>query len=202
MDLDFTGKRIRFDKELNNLDRFVMNFVGVLDRLKIRYVLVSGYVVILFGRSRGSEDVDIFVERMGSKTFERLWKELDQDFDCIITDNSKEAFREYLMTGHAIRFAKKGGFVPNMEMKFPKTELDEWTIEKRKEVVMNDNKLFVSPMELQIPFKLFLGSEKDIEDAKYLYELFKDNLDNPLFEEFCRKLRIKESFEKYLKVNK
>lgn len=58
--------------------------------------------------------------------------------------------------------------------------------------------LFVSPLELQIPFKLFLGSEKDIEDAKHLYNLFKDNLDEKLLFEFIRKFKIEEVFNRYL----
>jgi hypothetical protein len=41
-------KEIILDKELNNLDKFVIDFVSLLDN----YVIVSGYVSILFGRSR------------------------------------------------------------------------------------------------------------------------------------------------------
>ena len=58
--------------------------------------------------------------------------------------------------------------------------------------------MFISSLELQIPFKLYLGSEKDIEDAKYLYNLFKDKIDLILLKEFNQKFKIQDKFNKYL----
>lgn len=65
--------------------------------------------------------------------------------------------------------------------------------------MLNNKTLFVSPIELQIPFKLFLGTEKDIEDAKHLYKVFKDKINLSLLHEFNRKLKIVHIFNKYLK---
>ena len=50
-------KTIKLDRELNELDLFVLDFVKVLEK-HARYVLISGYVALLFGRSRTTEDVD------------------------------------------------------------------------------------------------------------------------------------------------
>ena len=98
----------------------------------------------------------------------------------------------------ALRFARKGEFIPNFELKFPKSELDIWTIENRIQVQINDYSLYISPLELQIPFKLFLGSEKDIEDAKYLYVIFKDYLDRSKFTFFLEKLDVVHNFMRYI----
>ena len=38
--------------------------------------------------------------------------------------------------------------------------------------------LCISPIDTQIAYKLFLGSDKDIEDAVYLWEIFKNDLDH------------------------
>lgn len=130
--------------------------------------------------------------------FKRLWGNICKNHECINTNNANEAYNKYLLNDNAVRFARKGEFIPNMEVKFVKTELDRWTLTERKEVIMNNHKLFVSPLELQIPFKLFLGSEKDIEDAKYLYNLFKGYLNNKLLLEFNRKLKIERLFNKYI----
>lgn len=192
------NKIIEFDKDLNMLDNFVIKFTSVLNQLNIDYVLVSGYVAILFGRNRSSEDVDIFIEKIDVELFDKLWLELNKEFECLNTNESKDAYQEYLLTGHAIRFAKKGSFIPNMEIKFPKMELDSWTLENRKEVKINKQVLFISPLELQIPFKLFLGSEKDIEDAKFLYNLFKDKINNDLLRDFTQKLKIEQTFRTLL----
>ena len=59
--------------------------------------------------------------------------------------------------------------------------------------------LHISPIEVQIPFKLFLGSEKDIEDAMHLYEVFKQRLDIGLAEDFARRLGVEKEMERFLK---
>jgi len=43
--------KIVMDKELNNLDLFTLDFIRILEKYGT-YALVSGYVAILFGRSR------------------------------------------------------------------------------------------------------------------------------------------------------
>ena len=199
MEVDYSGKEFVFDKELNGLDEFVLKFTSILNRANVEYVIVSGYVSILFGRSRSSEDVDMILERISLKQFKTLWDSLAKDFECINAGETDDAYTEYLSTGHAIRFSEKLKFIPNMEVKFPKNVLDNWSLENRKKVTVNRQSIYISPLELQIPYKLFLGSEKDIEDAKYLYKLFKDRIDVILMEDFTAKLGVKKSYEEYLK---
>jgi hypothetical protein len=199
MELKFSGNRIIIDKELNALDEFVLKFTSILNECDIKYVIVSGYVSILFGRSRSSEDVDLIVEKLDYKRFSRFWSEISRKFECIITSNLEDAYNQYLLANLSVRFSEKGKFIPNIEFKFPKNELDEWTLQERKEVSLNNHRIFISPLELQIPFKLYLGSEKDIEDAAHLYSIFKDELDLNLLREFTRKLKIIDSANKYLK---
>ena len=199
MKIDYKDDKIIFNKELNALDELTIDFTSVLNMLEINYVVVSGYVSILFGRSRSSEDIDIIVEKISIEKFKELWTELYRDFESLTTENVNEAYKEYLSTKHAIRFSRKKNFVPNIEFKFPKIDIEHWVLKERKEVILNDKKLFISPIELQISFKLFLGSEKDIEDAKHLYEMFKNKLNMHLLEEFNRKFKIEGVFNKYLK---
>ncbi len=48
------------NKTLSELDIFVLDFLSVL-KAYTDYVIVSGYVTILFGRARGTEDIDIIM---------------------------------------------------------------------------------------------------------------------------------------------
>ena len=57
------ARTIQLDRELSDLDIFVLDFVKVLEQ-HVHYVLISGYVAILFGRSRTTEDVDMFIEQL------------------------------------------------------------------------------------------------------------------------------------------
>ena len=198
--MEFPDKNtIKLDKELNELDNLTIEFTSILSKAKIRYTIISGYVAVVFGRNRASEDIDIFMERINEEKFSDLWKGLEKNFECINSEDPKEIFNDFLREGSAIRFARKGRFIPNIEVKFPKTEVDIWGIKNRKKLILNNNEIYISPLESQIPFKLFLGSEKDIEDAKYLYNVFKDKLDKSLLDQFIRNLNIDDLFRKYLK---
>lgn len=200
MKIEVSKASIRLVKKLNDLDKLVIDFVKLLHKNKIKYVLVSGYVSILFGRSRSSEDIDIIVKKMSKKRFSALWKELSRkNFECLVPDNFESAYEKYLTKHTSIRFSRKEQPIPNIEFMFPKAEdLDNWVLKNGKQVRLNRQVLKISPIELQIAYKLFLGSEKDIEDARHLYQLFKENLDQKLLTQFLLKLDKKGRFNRYL----
>ena len=97
----------------------------------------------------------------------------------------------------AIRVAKKGDAVPNLKMKYQKNDLDHSSLEHPLKVSVSGNNLLVSQLEIQIPFKLWLGSDKDIEDAVHIYELFKEKLNKTLMARAAEKLNVKKEMEKY-----
>lgn len=173
MEFDFENGVLTFDKELTSLDKEVFAFVSILDKLEIKYVLMSGYVAIVFGRTRGTEDVDLFMEKLDSEKFGRLfglWKK--RGYWILNTDEEKDAL-DMLESGLAIRVAKKDTVVPNFEARYPKKDMDFESMRKPLEVVMNKRRLLMSPLEIQIAVKFWLGTEKDVEDAVHIYETFK-----------------------------
>jgi hypothetical protein len=190
---------VEIEKEVNDLDKFVLRFTGILEKYRIKYVIVSGYVSILFGRSRLSEDIDIIIEKISMEEFRNLWKAINDEFECIITTDCEEAYDKYLKELCAIRFSEKERFVPNIEMKFPKIKPEFWSLNNAKKVDLNGRRLMISPIELQIAFKLYLGSEKDIEDAKHLYIIFEQKLDKKLLMDFAAKLKVTNMFNLYLR---
>ncbi len=198
MELEISKDKIELEKELNDLDKLAIDFTKILDKLGVKHVIVSGYVPILFGRNRSSEDIDIIVEKVDKTKFDAIWKETMKKFECVITKDREDAYETYFSAHHSLRFSRRGKFIPNIEIKFPKVELDRWALDNRRKVILNKQALYISPIELQIPFKLFLGSEKDIEDAKHLYNTFKNNMNTSLFKEFMQKLNIEKIFNKYL----
>jgi hypothetical protein len=192
-------KEIVIDKELNNLDKFVMNFVSLLEE----YVIVSGYVSILLGRSRATEDVDLLVPKISFENFERLWEKANEkNLECMNTSNVKEAYN--MLNNHAIRFFRKGYPVPNMEFKMIKNDLDKYSYENKIRVIINDKIVFISPLEMQIAYKLFLAadgtkrevtSDKDIEDARHLYKLFGDKINKEELLLFVKQLNVEKKIE-------
>jgi len=107
MEIEFKEDKIIFNRELSLLDSFVLSFTEYLASNNIKYVIVSGYVAIFFGRSRISEDVDILIENISFQKFLKFWSEIEQSYECLNTGNSYEAYNDYLKNYQAIRIAEK-----------------------------------------------------------------------------------------------
>jgi len=175
MEIEYSkGSIILKNKSLSELDKFVIDFVNVLNE-HFKYVIVSGYVAILFGRSRGTEDVDILTEKLTKSKFYNFVDEIEGTYDFLNPEN-KEGLYEMLGENLGIRISKKNEIIPNIEFKFIKNKVEEFVLENRLKILLDDNLLYISPIEIQLAYKLYLGSEKDIMDAAYLYELFQENI--------------------------
>ena len=185
-------RKIVLNTPLSLLDEFVFDFVDCLEKVGIRYVIISGYVAIALGRSRATEDVDIFIRKVTLQENSSLWTELNKKFECLNAFSAHEAF-EFLDTGTALRFFQKGGeWEPNVEVKVVKNDLDKNALENPFSLVLRGKTLKISPLEQQIAFKLYLGSEKDEEDALHLYVKLCDFLDKSLLMNYCSELNVEK----------
>lgn len=176
--MEFINKdTIKLDKPITKLDKFVFKFINILEK-NTDYVIISGYVAILFGRARSTEDIDIFIKRIDKNKFVELYNNLiNNDFYCLNSSDVSEIY-DYLIKGSAVRFAEKDKIIPNFEIKFPKDLLDEETFDDFIIVITKLGKLKISSLEKQVAFKkYYLKSDKDLEDAEHIEVLFKEHLD-------------------------
>jgi len=176
-------REIISERILSELDKFAIDFLKIIKK-SVDYVIISGYVSILLGRSRSSEDIDIFIKKISREKFEKLYQDLTKDkFWCLNSGNADDLY-SYLQDGLAIRFAYKGEGIPNFEVKFPKDFIDEEVFEDCITVHIGDFSFFISSLEKQIAFKkYYLGDDKDLEDASHIEELFNKDLDRDKIEE-------------------
>jgi len=180
------GEIIINGKVLNNLDKFVLPLAKILEK-HARYVIVSGYVSIFFGRSRATEDIDVLLEKKNIKKF--LEEIENRGYWVVNAGNAKEAIG-IIESGSPIRIARKNRIIPNLEVKFARTDVDKITLKNRIKVKFNGNNLYFSPIELQIAYKIFLGSDKDLEDARHLYNIFLEKMDIKKLEFFSKNLGV------------
>jgi len=82
------------NKSLSNVDKFVLEFVDLLKN-HFRYVIVSGYVAILFGRSRGTDDIDILIEKTTKSEFFNFVSEIEDRYD-FLNPEDREGLYEML----------------------------------------------------------------------------------------------------------
>jgi len=177
MEYNKEKKEIILNKKLSELDMLVLDFINVLNK-HADYVIISGYVSIILGRARATEDIDLFIRKMDKNKFLKLYEDLIKNsYWCLNSDNPEEIY-DYLIDNFAVRFAKKDEAIPNFEVKFPKTEIDEETFKDCIAVKMPEGSIKISSLEIQIAFKkYYLKSDKDLEDAKHIEHIFKDKID-------------------------
>lgn len=190
MEIEYSDRRITIpEKYTTLLDRFVMDFVHIVEETS-PYVIVSGYIAILFGRSRGTEDVDILIPLLEKSRFISLHRILKARGYEFLNAEDGEGLYQMLIHGSGIRISEKDRFIPNIELKFLHDDVDTYVLENRIDVDTAGERIFISPLEVQIVYKLFPGSEKDLEDAAYLWELFRDRLDLTLLKRWMKEFRV------------
>lgn len=170
-------------KVITELDNFVADIAEIISRYT-EYVIVSGYVAILFGRARGTEDVDFLIQYMSYDEFSSLFHELSEEYYYFLNSDNINELYSMLCSGLAVRVAAVNMVIPNIEIKFQKDDYDDYAVSEKVTASFGDISFYISPVELQIPYKFYLGSEKDIEDAQYLWRIFKDIIDLPLLDSF------------------
>lgn len=191
MELKYEHGKIKIEnKVFTALDEFVSDFMKLLEGYT-DYVIVSGYVGILFGRARGTEDIDTIIRYMDKDTFTSFYQRLSREGYYFLNPEDVTGLYEMLEEGLRVRIAKEDTIIPNIELKFVKDDFDRYSIDNRLEVVIGEKHLFISPIELQIPYKLYLGSDKDIEDAVYLWDIFKGEINVSLLGRFMKALNVR-----------
>jgi hypothetical protein len=202
MQLKIDGNVIEIrGKEPNGLDEKVAKFIKVLD--KIDYVIISGYIAILFGRSRSTEDIDLLVLFRGKEEFFDFYERLHKEGYYLINAMYREDAYALLMENVPIRAAANGEIMPNFEMKLPTKEIDKISMQNKRIVRFGEYELNTSSLELQIAYKLFLGSEKDYLDATHLYDVYGEYLDKDTFDSFIKMLNINnDTLKKVLDIDK
>ncbi len=177
-------------KERTILDTFAEDFVNVVEK-HAKYVIVSGFVAIAHGRSRGTEDVDIIIENIKKDAFIKMHNSLLQaGFECIQSEDPEVIYDDYLKDKTSVRYVRKGHFIPEMELKLAKDELDDYQLGTRKKLPLTGLELYFSSIEMNIAFKEeLLRSEKDMDDAKHLRIIYSDVLDENEITKIKAKIR-------------
>lgn len=195
--MEFSKGKIVFERELSDLDKFVIDFIDILNTVKIKYVIVNGYISILFGRSRATEDIDLFIGAISKDKFDEFMRVVEDKGLWALNSTDNTELYDMLKDNLAIRIAQKDKAIPNFELKFPKKDTDFFSLNNPVKVVLNNTEMLISPLEMQIAYKLHLGSEKDAEDAIHIYQLFKEKLDSNLLKSLIQKLNVRDKAVKY-----
>lgn len=178
------------------LDRFVEDVCKIVNE-HVKYIVVSGFVAIAHGIGRGTVDIDMIIERISKDKFESLHDDLvGGGFECLQSSKAEDIF-DYLEHGDNVRYIRKGEDLPELELKFAKDEIDHLQLVSRKKLAFTGLDVWFSSIEMNIAFKEeLLKSNKDLEDARHLRIIYKDEINEILINDFkkmIRRLRLKEN---------
>ena len=180
------GDAIIINRKLNSLDNFLRDLLEILKKHS-DYLVVSGYVSISSGRTRGTEDIDVLVPVMDKEKFRVLFEDLTKsEFWCYQGDTYENIY-DYIEHKDSIRFAREKQMFPNIEfIPIDETRKAKFFEFSHPQKIKIDNFEFkIPPIEFEILYKeIVLGSEKDIADARHLRTFFRDNLKEEKFKEF------------------
>ncbi len=206
-DIVVVSENILFDKNNRTVyvskprlapeDLVAFKFSSLLEELRIKYVVVAGYVAILFGRARRSDDIDFIVGYIDEEKFLELCSNASKkgftlmQGEISLEDSVRRIYKEYLAKGYSIRFMYKDTILPNIEFRVANTDLHNYVITNSLKVVVNNEYIIkISSLEIQIAYKLYLGSDKDIGDAIFLYNLFKEIINHGELYRWCSRLGV------------
>ena len=189
-------RQIRVRLKEAHIDRLALDFCGTLEAAGIDYAIVGGYVAILLGRPRESDDVDILAAAVPRARFAGLHGRLLERFECHAAGSAKSLYDEYLARGPestALRYSAPASFVPNIEFKFARTPLDQRAVDRRVAVDLNGHTLYIGPLEMQIGYKLYMAGPKDFEDARWICRVAEGTLDEGEVWRTARSLGVDEA---------
>ena len=121
----------------------------------------------------------MIIEPISKEKFVELHKAiLTGGFICIQDFPSEELFEDYLIENTSIRYHTKEDLLPEMKIKFAKDPLDFYQIKNRVKIPFTKVDVWFSSIEMNIAFKEeYLKSEKDLEDARHLRIIYKEEID-------------------------
>ena|SRR3989344_491400 len=160
----------------NLLNDFCTKFCRIIDKYT-EYIIVSGFVAIASGRTRGTEDIDMIIKPMQKPEFILLHKDLEINGFSAMQSNSPEELYDYLKDKLSIRYTFKDEPLPEMEVKFAKDELDDFQLKNRVKLPLTGLDVWFGSINMNIAFKEeLLKSDKDMEDAKHLRIVYSESV--------------------------
>jgi predicted nucleotidyltransferase len=181
------------ERSANELDELAIAFSEILSQLDIDHVFIAGYIAILTGRARATDDIDVLIERLPESDIVDLVETLEAN-DYWGPAMPLEEMYENLSAGTNIWVAPDDQMTPHLEVKFPTDEFDRASLANAIDAHIADATIPIGPLELQIAYKLYLGSRTDFEDAAHLYALFRESLRTERLESWVEKLDVHEQY--------
>jgi hypothetical protein len=176
----------------------VDTFVSRLEKLEIPYAVTGAVASIIYGEPRLTNDVDLIM-MMKTEDIERFVQAFPStEFYCPPAEVLKIEIRRS-QRGHFNLIHHDTGTKADIYLA-GEDELHRWALSKRRDMVVEGERVRVAPPEYVIVRKLEYyregGSEKHLRDIAGMVELSSDEIDFKVLEEFVQRYRLEKEWAK------
>jgi hypothetical protein len=176
----------------------VDTFVSRLEKLEMPYVVTGAVASIIYGEPRLTNDVDLIM-MMKTEDIERFVQAFPStEFYCPPAEVLKIEIRRS-QRGHFNLIHHDTGTKADIYLA-GEDELHRWALSKRRDMVVEAERVRVAPPEYVIVRKLEYyregGSEKHLRDIAGMVELSSDEIDFKVLEEFVQRYRLEKEWAK------
>lgn len=193
--IELRDETLLVGREPNRLDTLAIRFSTILDQLDINHVFIAGYVSILAGRARSTQDIDVLIEELDEQGATDLATTLE-DAGFWGAAMPLDSMHDTLSAGDNMWIAPTDQVTPHLELKYARDEFDHASLNNAFTAEISEESIPIGPLELQIAYKLFLGSETDLEDAVHLYTMFQESLRKDTLEKWVARLGVEAEYER------
>ena len=176
----------------------VDTFVSRLEKLEMPYVVTGAVASIIYGEPRLTNDVDLIM-MMKTEDIERFVQAFPStEFYCPPAEVLKIEIRRP-QRGHFNLIHHDTGTKADIYLA-GEDQLHRWALSKRRDMVVEGERVRVAPPEYVIVRKLEYyregGSEKHLRDIAGMVELSSDEIDFRVLEEFVQRYRLEKEWAK------
>jgi len=152
----------------------VREFLFLLYKHEVEYLIVGGEAVIYYGHARLTGDIDIFYQ-LSDENAERLYKALEEFWGETIPGLKNK--KDLMQKGWIIQFGVPPNRIDLLNTIEGISFQEAWRNKKTEYIVFKKQKTPVYYIGLRelIKNKEKVQRPKDLEDLKYLYQKLKDS---------------------------
>lgn len=171
----------------------------ILQSANIPYMVIGAQAVVIYGKPRFSEDIDITVA-LTPDEFRKIKDILTEKFDILPADVEKFVHDTWVMP------VKHKETMVRVDIVFSITPFEREAINKAKDIIIEGVPVKYIPPEYLIVQKIIAGRTKDLEDAQGIIDVWGNKTDiaeiERIMKSFGKDEKGKEWFKRWRKLKR
>lgn len=175
---------------MRTMEDTVRAAVTALEEAGIQYAVVGGVATAAWGTARTTMDIDIILSLVEDEIVDLVAALTGHGFR-VSADDIRAALEE---KSHFTATDLESGY--HLDLKGSYDTHDDATLERRRDVRLDDMRVSVASPEDLLAMKLLMGSDRDLADAKAILIRRAGKLDMEYLRGLCERLGVSEELRR------